>query len=55
MQNFIRIILEITIYSSIMILAVLGIKALFLNKLDGKIISFLWLIVLFRLLLHRNF
>lgn len=50
-QNIIKSILEITIYSSIIILSVIVIKAIFSAKLNTKIVSFLWILVLVRLLL----
>lgn len=51
MQNAIKIILEASIYSSIMIFIVLSIKSLFSGKLNIKIMSFLWIAVLVRLML----
>ena len=50
MRNIIDIIFEISIYSSIMILLVLVAKALFKKKVSSKIMSFLWIMILMRLL-----
>lgn len=50
-QNIIKAILEITIYSSILIVAVMSIRAMFGTKLNTRIVSFLWILVLCRLLL----
>ena len=50
MRNIIDIIFEISIYSSIMILLVLAAKALFKKKVSSKIMSFLWIMILMRLL-----
>ncbi len=48
-------ILEITIFSSIMILIVLSIKAIFGNKINAKTVSFLWALVLIRLIMPITF
>lgn len=55
MNSIVRNLLEITVSSSIMILIVLSVKAVFGNKIHGKMMSFLWLMVLARLLLPITF
>lgn len=50
-ENIIKAILEITLYSSILIIIVLAIKSLFARKLNTKIMMFLWILILARLLL----
>ena len=48
-------IFEITIFSSVMILIVLSVKAIFGNKINAKTISFLWALVLIRLIIPITF
>ena len=43
--------LEITVYSSVMIAAVIAMKALWRGRISSKILNFLWIIVLLRLII----
>lgn len=43
--------MEIALFSSVMIAVILLLKALFKHKLNIKIISFLWILILFRLII----
>jgi len=55
MNNILKTLLEITIYSSIMIAAVIAMKAIWGGKISSKILRFLWFLVLIRLLLPITF
>lgn len=55
MELFLKSVLEITIFSSIMICILLVIKAIWQTKINFKIISFLWIMILVRLLLPITF
>ncbi len=50
MNNIIKTLLEITIYSSVMIVAILSMKAIWRGKIKSSILSLLWILVLVRLL-----
>ena len=51
MKTFMTSLFEISLFSSVLILAVLHIKAVFKNKISLKIISVLWIAVLLRLIM----
>lgn len=55
MNRILKTLLEITIYSSVMIAAVIVMKAIWGGKISSKILSFLWFLVLIRLLLPITF
>ncbi len=50
MDTFLNTMLEITVYSSVMIAAVIAMKALWHGRISSKILNFLWIIVLLRLI-----
>ena len=50
-----KALLVVTAYSSVMIAAVLAMRAIWNGKINSKIIRFLWLLVLIRLLLPITF
>ncbi len=54
-HNILKTIIEISAYSSAMILSVLAIGKLFSNKISSKLIYFLWVLVLVRLILPTTF
>ena len=51
MDTFFNAMLEITVYSSVMIAAVIAMKALWRGRISSKILNFLWIIVLLRLII----
>ncbi|MBN2880251.1 MAG: M56 family metallopeptidase [Clostridia bacterium] len=50
-MNFMKTILELSVYSSIMILAVLALKAAFNGKIRHRIVIWMWMLVLLRLII----
>lgn len=54
-EDLLKSVLEISMYSSIMICILLVIKAIWQTKINFKIISFLWIMILIRLLLPITF
>ena len=55
MDTIIKTLFEITIYSSVMIVGVLAMKAIWSGRISLKIVKLLWLLVLVRLLLPVTF
>ncbi len=51
METYLKLIFETTLFSSIVILIVLAIKTIYAGKISSKIMSFLWLLVLVRLIM----
>ncbi len=50
-MNIIKTIVQLSAYSSAMIISVMLLKAVFKNKIHLKLIIFLWMIVLLRLII----
>jgi len=54
-MNLVKTILELSAYSSVMIIVILALKAVFKGKISLKIIVVLWMLVLMRLLIPFTF